>query len=62
MAKAKHLPKEVLIYICYTFVDGTPVYGVADTIDEIPETSHGDIVGNYYLNNKYKFRVRRELE
>ena len=62
MAKAKRLPKEVFIYVCDTLDDGTPVYGVADSVDDIPEDSNGHKVGNYYLNNEHTFRVRRELK
>src|ERR1035437_4522904 len=48
MAKAKRLPKEVFIYVCDTLDDGTPVYGDADSVDDIPEDSNGHKVGNYY--------------
>lgn len=60
MAK-KRLPKEILVYVCDTLDDGTPVYGVAANVDDIPEDSHGDKVGVYTLNRESNFRVRREL-
>jgi len=58
---AKKLPKEVLIYVADTLDDGTPVYGVAVNVEDIPEESHGEKVGNYTLNREWTFRVRREL-
>lgn len=62
MAKKFRLPKEVLIYQCDTLDDGSPVYGVTESVEGIPEDSHGDIVGVYYLNTENEFRVKRELK
>lgn len=59
---AKKLPKEILVYVSDTLDDGTPVYGVAANVDDIPEDSHGGKVGNYTLNREAVFRVRRELK
>jgi hypothetical protein len=61
MAKAKNLPKEILVYVCDTLDDGTPVYAVADSVDDISEEFDGQVVGNYYLDNKQKFGVKRTL-
>lgn len=62
MAKAKRLPQEILVFVCDTLEDGTPVYGVAHNVEEIPEDSDGDKVGIYILNRTNTFRVRRELK
>lgn len=59
--KTKKMPKEILVYVCDALEDGTPVYAVALNVDEIPEDSHGDKVGNYVLNNEMVFRLKREL-
>ena len=61
MAKRK-LPKEVLLYVCDTDNDGEDIYAVALTLDDIPETEDGDVIGIYYLNKSHTFIVRRELK
>ena len=62
MAKAKRMPQEILVYVCDTLEDGTPVYGVAHNVEEIPEENDGEKVGIYVLNRADNFRVRRELK
>ena len=62
MAKAKRMPQEILVYLCDTLEDGTPVYGVARNVEEIPEENDGEKVGIYILNRANNFRVRRELK
>lgn len=61
MAKAKKLPKEMLIYQ-YDEVDGEPVYSAVCNVDDIPEDADGQRVGVYVLNTENLFRVRRELK
>jgi hypothetical protein len=61
IATMKKMPKELLIYVCETLDDDTPIFGVARNVDEIPEDSNGDKVGVYTLNRACDFRVRREL-
>jgi hypothetical protein len=55
------LPKEILVYQCDE-VDGEPLYAVALKVDDIPEDADGECVGNYVLNRKSNFHVRRELD
>ena len=59
---AKKLPKEILIYVADELDDGTPVYGVAINVDEIPVENNGDRVGVYALNKDYKFSVKYGLD
>jgi hypothetical protein len=58
----KRLPKEILVYTADHLEDGTPVYAVANNVNEIPEDADGEKVGNYVLNTVSSFRVRRELK
>lgn len=61
MKKQKIMPEEILVYLHDTLEDGTPVYCVANKVDEIPEDISGDKVGIYFLNRVAKFTVKREL-
>lgn len=58
---SKKLPKEILVYQCDE-VDGEPIYAVARNVDEIPDDVDGCTVGNYALNRRGTFRVKRELD
>lgn len=56
----KKLPKEILVY---QVKDSDVEYmSVARCVEEIPEDAHGELVGNYVLNNTYTFKIKRELK
>lgn len=53
------LPDEILVY---REKDGDLSYlVVSDNVRDIPESHSGNFVGAYYLHQKYKFKVKREL-
>jgi hypothetical protein len=56
------MPKEVLVYVCDYEEDGTPILAVVKNVNEIPEDSDGEKVGNYTLNRVATFKVKRELK
>lgn len=60
MAK-KQMPKEILVYVSDTLEDGTPVYAVANNVEEIPEDTQGQRIGIYTLNTTSVFKVTRSL-
>ena len=57
----KKFPREIKVYVGDRLEDGTPVWCVAQNVEEIPEDAE-EKVGVYVLNQMYKFRVWRELE
>lgn len=60
--KAKSLmPKEVFIYIAQWDTDGEPLFGVAQSVDEIPPDCDNTTVGVYARSRALTFRVRKEL-
>jgi protein involved in sex pheromone biosynthesis len=62
MGKQERLfPIELLVYVFDRDEDGTPMYAIATSIDEIPEENDGEEVANYVLNRVRKFSVKRLL-
>ena len=57
------MPKEILVYCCdYDEEDGTPIFAVAKNVDDIPDDTDGETVGNYTLNRVSTFQLKRELQ
>lgn len=56
------MPKKVLIYVCDYHSDGTPLLAVAVNLNDIPEDSNGEPVGEYELITKSRLCVQRTLE
>lgn len=56
------MPKKILLYVCDHDRDGTPLLAVATKLDEIPEDSNGDVIGEYELITQSKLDVKRELK
>ncbi len=61
MAKKKQLPEQLYIYIADVDRDGVVIYGVAQTLEEVPEDS-GHLVGVYERVREAKLVVTRDLE
>lgn len=60
--KRKKMPQEIMVYVCDELDDGTPVYGIASQVDEIPEDVSGQRIGVYTLNKSPTFIVKRGLK
>jgi hypothetical protein len=55
------MPKKILLYVCDHEQDGTPILAVANKLDDIPEDSNGDAIGEYELICTSTLTVTREL-
>ena len=56
------MPKTILLYAIDYNEDGTPIFAVATGLDDLPEDSHGEEVGQYELVSKGKLEVSRTLK
>lgn len=58
---SKHKPpKKIWAYIADTLDDGSPLWCLSETLDEIPEDQNGETIVQYTLDHKATFIVTRE--
>lgn len=55
-------PKEMWAYVADYLDDGSPVWCLAETLDEIPEDQSGSKIAKYTLSGRAIFVIHREAK
>ena len=56
------MPTIIFVYVCDREKDGTPIYAVANNLNEIPLDIGGEKVGCYKMCHEYTLNVEVKLK